>query len=89
MSGGLRGWLPDRDDLNVHSYTGRSHSMSDVTNNQDEEITTLDNHAPAPPKDGEFTTLDNHAPAPPKDGGITTMDNHAPAPPALGLGGGK
>ncbi|CAM5711882.1 sigma-like protein [Streptomyces hirsutus] len=61
--------------------------MSDAEKNQNEEITTLDNHAPAPPADGKITTLDNHAPAPPADGKITTLDNHAPAPPALDLGG--
>lgn len=63
--------------------------MSDVKKNQDEEITTLDNHAPAPPAGGEYTTMDNHAPAPPADGSIVTLDNHAPAPPALDLDGGK
>lgn len=57
--------------------------MSDAGKNRNEEITTLDNHAPAPPADGPFTTQDNHAPAPLADGGVVTFDNHAPAPPVL------
>lgn len=55
-----------------------------VENN--EEIVTLDNHAPAPPVDGGATTQgDNHAPVPPaKDTATTQGDNHAPVPPAQG-----
>jgi hypothetical protein len=64
--------------------------MSDIeeTKNTD-EITTLDSHMPAPPKDGAVTTLDSHMPAPPMDETVTTMDSHMPAPPALDLDGRK
>ncbi|MET7616032.1 hypothetical protein [Streptomyces sp. NPDC005408] len=68
--------------------------MSNTEKKKPEEITTLDNHTPAPPIDGlladgpateaPITTMDNHTPAPPKllaDGGATTQDNHTPVPP--------
>ncbi|WP_345655382.1 sigma-like protein [Streptomyces tremellae] len=58
---------------------------------KDEEITTLDSHAPAPPADGkaaakdadaaadEVTTLDSHAGSEPADGPpIKPLDSHAP-----------
>ncbi|MCX4994333.1 sigma-like protein [Streptomyces longwoodensis] len=61
--------------------------MSEDKKIQGEEIVTLDNHAPAPPKDGPVVALGSQAPAPSADTAITTMDNHAPAPPALDLGG--
>jgi len=72
--------------------------MSDDKKNED--ITTLDSHAPVPPGtdttettddshapvpgEDAIITLDSHAPAPPKDT-VTTLDSHAPAPPVLGL----
>ncbi|MFI2378953.1 sigma-like protein [Streptomyces sp. NPDC018964] len=54
---------------------------------QNDAITTLDSHMPAPPKDGTATTQDSHMPSPPKDEPITTLDSHMPAPPALDLDG--
>ncbi|WP_030611902.1 hypothetical protein [Streptomyces achromogenes] len=56
------------------------------TEKKSEDITTMDNHSPAPPIDDAITTMDNHSPAPPSDA-IITMDNHSPAPPALDLNG--
>ncbi|MEU4033323.1 sigma-like protein [Streptomyces collinus] len=52
-----------------------------------DDVTTLDSHMPAPPKDGTVTPLDSHMPAPPKDETVTTLDSHMPAPPALDLNG--
>jgi hypothetical protein len=63
-----------------------SNDVNDTTTN-DDTITTMDSHMPAPPKDGTVTTMDSHMPAPPKDGTVTTMDSHMPAPPALDLDG--
>ncbi|QTD99166.1 sigma-like protein [Streptomyces cyanogenus] len=55
-------------------------------NTTNEDITTLDSHAPAPPgKDPVATTNDSHAPAPGEEP-VTTLDSHAPVPPALDLG---
>ncbi|MEW2548939.1 hypothetical protein AB0910_24760 [Streptomyces sp. NPDC047002] len=58
---------------------------------KDEEITTLDSHAPAPPAEGktaakggddaadEATALDSHAGSEPADGPpIKPLDSHAP-----------
>ncbi|MDH2393319.1 MULTISPECIES: hypothetical protein [Streptomyces] len=72
--------------------------MSEVGQNENLNLTTMDSHAPAPPKGGfqpadGAKTMDSHAPAPPPDGlldaeleGIVAMDSHAPAPPADGGG---
>ncbi|MEU2298534.1 hypothetical protein [Streptomyces antibioticus] len=40
-----------------------------------------------PAEDETVTTLDNHMPAPPAAEVVTTLDNHMPAPPALGRDG--
>ncbi|MEV7687123.1 sigma-like protein [Streptomyces bungoensis] len=59
--------------------------MSDIKRSE-EDITTLDSHAPVPPSlDTVATTDDSHAPVPGEDA-ITTLDSHAPVPPALDLG---
>jgi hypothetical protein len=60
-------------------------SMSEAK--KDEEITTLDSHAPVPPVDGpQAGAEDSHAPAPTTDGSgeITTLDSHAPSAPVDG-----
>ncbi|QIQ04277.1 hypothetical protein [Streptomyces liangshanensis] len=55
-----------------------------MTAENNEEIVTMDNHAPAPPVGDGPKPLDNHAPvAPTKGTGTATTqgDNHAPVPP--------
>ncbi|MEU9637420.1 sigma-like protein [Streptomyces tendae] len=53
----------------------------------DENVTTLENPMPAPPKDGAVTTLENPMPSGPAKPGVRTMENPMPAPPALDLDG--
>ncbi|WP_107070081.1 MULTISPECIES: sigma-like protein [unclassified Streptomyces] len=56
-----------------------------MTAENNEELTTMDNHTPAPPANaGVPKPLDNHTPVAPAKGKstATTQDNHTPAPPA-------
>lgn len=56
-----------------------------MTAENNEELTTMDNHTPAPPANaGVPKPLDNHTPVAPAKGKTTatTQDNHTPAPPA-------
>lgn len=49
----------------------------------DENVTTLENPMPAPPKDQGATTLENPMPSGPAKTAVRTMENPMPAPPAL------
>ncbi|MFF8402622.1 sigma-like protein [Streptomyces sp. NPDC014846] len=55
------------------------------TEKQPTDITTMENHSPAPPADINVPKQQGTTPAPSADTEITTMENHSPAPPALDL----
>jgi hypothetical protein len=57
------------------------------TEKKQTDITTMENHAPAPPALGEAAPQEPQTSAASTDEKIVTLENHAPLPPALDRNG--